>query len=130
MNNAPHGNHTMTTKEHLSQAEYKDFQSRRTRVVVGFCAALSYALLLAVLKHTLHVEPNLALLLACGFAIGIWVLLQLFGFKCPRCGTIPMMTRTSFGTGNAAVTGFVALRPKKCLKCGVRFTRPQEGEQP
>lgn len=73
----------MTTKEHLSQAEYKDFQSRRTRVVVGFCAVLSYALLLAVLKHALHVEPNLALLLACGFAIGIWVLFQLFGFKCP-----------------------------------------------
>ena len=114
----------------LTQAEYETFQAKRRGVIRGVIVAFSFVGVLAICTKLLHLEPHPAVPFLF-FPITIWLLFQMFKFKCPRCGTTPMTTRTSFGGGEVVVGNFVALRPKKCHKCGVAFAPPEpEAEQP
>jgi hypothetical protein len=114
----------MKPKGPLTQAEYEKFQAKRRRVISGVIVAFSFVGVLAISIKFLHLEPHPAVPFLF-FPITIWLLIQMFKFKCPRCGTTPMTTRTSFGGGEVVVGSFVALRPKKCHKCGVAFAPPQ-----
>ena len=113
----------------LTQTECDKFQSQRKRVVAGVVAIFSFAGVLVVSKKILHLEPNQLVIFLFGVPLILWLLIQMFKFKCPRCGTTPMTTRTSFGGGEVVVGSFVALRPKKCHKCGVAFAPPQDANQ-
>jgi len=114
----------MQPKGPLTQAEYEKFESNRKRVISGVIVVFSFVGVLAISIKFLHLEPHPAVPFLF-FPITIWLLIQMFKFKCPRCGTTPMTTRTSFGGGEVMVGSFVALRPKKCHKCGVSFAPPQ-----
>jgi len=113
-------------QEPLTQVEYKKFQHFRKRVIFSGIAAFSFAGVMGINQKFLHLEPNPFVIFVCVGLITIWGLIQMFKYKCPRCGTTPMMTRPSFGGGEVAVGSFIALRPIKCLKCGVSFSPPQQ----
>lgn len=110
----------------LSRSEYEKFQAARRRAIFSVCAILLYAVALALMVNLFKVEPSPAILLVSGFLIIIVSMIQFIRYKCPRCKTTPMTTRTSFGGGEVVIGGYVALRPKKCHKCGVLFEPPTE----
>lgn len=109
----------------LTQVQYDTFQSQRKRVIFAGIAVFSFAGVMGLNQKFLHLEPNPFVIFVCVGVITIWLLIQMFKYKCPRCGTTPMTTRPSFGGGEVVVGSFVALRPKKCHKCGVSFVAPQ-----
>ena len=119
------------TKGPLTQTEYGKFESNRKRVIFGGIAAFAFAGVVGICQKVFRLEPNPYVFFVLLWIITIWLLIQMFKFKCPRCGTTPMTTRPSFGGGEVVIGSFVALRPKKCHKCGVAFAPPEpEAEQP
>jgi hypothetical protein len=108
----------------LTQAEYTKFQMRRKRVILGVAAIFSFAVFLGINDKFLHFTPPMALLFLFAVPIMLWTLIQMFKFQCPRCGTMPMTMRASLGAGEGEVGNYMALRPKKCHKCGVLFEPP------
>lgn len=117
-------NPSIRPQEPLTRAESDKFQSQRKRVTLAGVAVLSFAGVMAINQKFFRLEINVLVIFACVGVITIWGLIQMFKYKCPRCGTTPMMTRPSFGGGDVEVASFVALRPKKCFKCGVSFAPP------
>lgn len=112
----------MSSQETLSRAEYDSFQSRRLKVLLGGVLGFAFAIAVAITVNLFHVEPHPVVLGVGSFVCVIWLLVQMFKYKCPRCGTTPMTTRLTFGNDETAEGGFLALFPKKCSKCGVLFT--------
>ena len=112
----------MNPQDTLSQVEYADFLKLRQRVILAGGAGFLFAVMVAVMVNVLHIEPHPVVLFPLSFPIVIWLLIQMIKYKCPRCGNTPMITRLSFGGGEATAGGFVSLFPKKCSKCGVHFT--------
>ena len=115
---------SIRSQEPLTQAELHKFQSQRMRVILAGVAVFSFAGLMAINQKFFRLEINLIVIFLFGGAPILWGLIQMFKYKCPRCGTTPMMTRPSFGGGQVEVGSFVALFPKKCFKCGVSFASP------
>jgi len=120
----------MKPKGPLSRIEYEKFQALRKRVILSGCFGFGFSVVIAIMVNVLHVEPNFGVLAVGSFISVIWILLQMFKYKCPRCGAMPMTTRPSFSPEEVTVTGFVALFPKKCHKCGVLFVPPKEDALP
>jgi hypothetical protein len=114
----------------LTQAEFDRFNTRRKRVIYGVIAIFSFAVLLGINDKLLHLKPHVAVIFLFGVPIMLWTLIQMLKFKCPRCDTTPMTTRASLGGGEVEVGSYVALRPKKCHKCGVLFEPPKQDEVP
>ena len=60
----------------------------------------------------------------------IWLTLVAFWcYRCPNCGTIPIATSSSAGTGGISFGAGVDLNPEFCCACGVRLKaiRPSQG---
>jgi len=114
----------------LSREEYERFETLRKRVLFGGCVVFAYAVCVAIMVNLFHFEPNLFIIMVSFPIPTIWTLFQMFKYKCPRCGTTPMVKRLSFGFGEVEAGSYVALSPKKCLKCSVLFAPPQEEAPP
>jgi predicted RNA-binding Zn-ribbon protein involved in translation (DUF1610 family) len=110
----------------LTQTEYDKFRSLRKRAMAPLIAAFAFAIVMVVTQKVFYLEPPMVVLFLFIVPITIWGLIQILKYKCPRCGTMPMMTRTSLGGGEVEVGSYVALRPKKCHECGVLFECPQK----
>lgn len=108
----------------LTQAEFDKFNAQRKRVIYGLIAAFSFAGLVVAANKLFTFVPHPAVVFLFCVPITLWTLIQMFKFKCPSCGTTPMTTRASLGGGEVEVGSYVALRPKKCHKCGVLFEPP------
>lgn len=117
-------NPPLRPQEPLTQAESDEFQLQRKRVILAGVAVFSFAGLMAINQNFFRLETNAFVIFIFVGAIILWGLIQVFKYKCPRCGTTPMMTRPSFGVGQVEAGSFVALFPKKCFKCGVSFAPP------
>ncbi|MCA0176618.1 MAG: hypothetical protein LCH73_10085, partial [Proteobacteria bacterium] len=109
----------------LTQIEFDMFNARRKRIIFGFTGIFSLAIFLGVNDKLLQLKIPVGAIFVCGASIMLWTLIQMLKFKCPRCNTTPMTTRTSLGGGGVEIGGYVALRPKKCHKCGVLFEPPK-----
>ncbi len=112
----------------LTQAEFDTFNARRLGVIHSMILIFTLAVVVGVAGRFFGFAPNAALVFWCGAPLVIWGLIQMFKFKCPRCHTTPMTTRASLGGGEVEVGSYVALRPKKCHKCGVLFEPPKPNE--
>ena len=109
----------------LTEAEHRKFASRRIAMTRGLVALFVLPVVLALNAKLLHFEIRgaaVAIIFAYAFGVGLWTMVQMFRFKCPRCGTTPMAKRLSFGGGVVESSSFVALSPKQCQKCGVKFS--------
>ena len=114
----------MTAEQNLTEAEYVRFRARRLKVVYAAAVSFVYAAVLAAIGDLINIESHLGVVFLVSLGLVLWALSQMFRFKCPRCGVTPMTTRPSLGSGEVVVTGYVALNPKKCHKCGVSFRLP------
>lgn len=113
----------------LTQVEFDEFNSQRKRMIWAVIAPFAYACVIVAVKKLFDFEVHPAVHFLFGAPSIIWALVEMLKFKCPRCGTMPMTTRTSLGTGEIEVGSYVALRPKKCRQCGVLFEAPPQGEK-
>ena len=111
---------------HLSEPQYEMFQAQRKRVIGGVLAIFAVVGVMVISQKLLRLEFHPAVHFALFVPITLWTMIQMFKFKCPQCGVTPMMTRPSFSSGEVAVTGYVALRPRTCHKCGVSFAAPPQ----
>jgi hypothetical protein len=105
----------------LTRSEYDMFNSHRKRLILVGGLALAFAATMVFLRGCFHIEPHPAVHFIFIVPITIWGLIQGFKFRCPRCDAIPLTTRPSVGGRDVEVSGFVALFPTKCHKCGVLF---------
>jgi len=110
-------------KTHLSRVEFDQFEGARKLVAILWALCLGLGLLAATLKIAFNREIDVDLAVGLTFILTIMLLVAMFRYKCPRCGTNPMIERVSVATGEIEVGGFVALHPKRCTKCGVMFTQ-------
>lgn len=115
-------------QDKLSVDQYHEFRLRRNRVLIGLFGAFVWVAAAVLPQVLFGYKPSFFMIATPFFLLTVWLIIQLLRFKCPVCETVPMVTRPSFGTGEVAVTGFVALFPKKCLKCGVRFALSRESK--
>jgi hypothetical protein len=112
----------------LTQAEFDKFNAQRKRVIWAVLAPFAYACVVVAAKKLLDFDAHPAAHFLFGAPTIIWALVEMFKFKCPRCNATPMTTRASLGGGEVEVGSYVALRPKKCHKCGVLFEPPKQDE--
>lgn len=109
-------------KTHLSRVEFDQFEGARKLAAILWVLCLGLGLLAATLKIAFNRVIDVDLAVGLTFILTIMLLVTIFRYKCPRCGTTPMTERVSVATGEIEAGGFVALRPKRCMKCGVMFS--------
>lgn len=112
----------MISGKPLTQAEYEKFHVRRRSLISLTVAMLFVGSCLAVGRGVWDLKVSAFLVFICFAPLCIAGLFIAFSYKCPHCGTTPMVTRPSFGGGEVAVTSYVNLLPKKCHKCGAIFS--------
>lgn len=112
-------------KKFLNQAEFQSFESRRKAIIRGAIICFFSVGILAINNKLLHFEIRglaLVAIIVSFLASGLWTMIQMFQFKCPRCKATPMAKRMSLDGGTIESASFVALCPDKCGKCGVHFS--------
>lgn len=49
----------------------------------------------------------------------------MLGYRCPACKQVPKARTLAFGGSEATYSSMVALFPKECSSCGVRFMQAE-----
>jgi ribosomal protein S27AE len=116
-----HPRKDLSTLGPLSLDEYQDFRNRRRHILFALGLLVFFIAAVAVAANVFKLDPPPALLLIPVFTIGLYLIFRMFRYTCPRCGATPMAPRVSLITYQVEASQYVALNPKKCLKCGVSF---------
>lgn len=114
----------------LTRDQSDSYRKAHRHLLIGISVALLYCAGIVIVGKFVSIErfgPLIGVGVFLVTGIVIWVMLR---YRCPACGQVPRARVWSFWSGEVAYSSMVALFPKRCSSCGVRFAVRNEDVHP
>jgi hypothetical protein len=105
----------------LTREQSALYRKAHRHLLLGISVALLYCAGIVILGEFVPIERFGPLIGVGVFLVTGIVILVMLRYRCPACGQVPRARVWSLGGGEVAYSSMVALFPKKCSSCGVRF---------
>jgi hypothetical protein len=111
----------------LTVEQYASHAASHRRLLSSLVVAIVYCAGIVAADSFVTLEPYGMYLAIAGFPVVGLVIWGMARFRCPVCRSTPQARSLSLASGEITYSSMVALFPKECSHCGVRFAgeRPQ-----
>jgi hypothetical protein len=107
--------------QRLTADECSRYSKSHQRLLLAMAVALGYSVGIVLVDRIISLEAYGLYLGMGSLPITAFVIWAMANFRCPVCRSTPRAKALNFTSGQATYSSMVALFPKSCSHCGVRF---------